>query len=113
MYAPHFGWIAGVFAAIVWAIGTLILIAVAVAVLVLLVRFLWFGTKAARRYLEVHGQPAARVRVSTAAPAAAPAAPASTTKPTASEKPAAPSSAKAASTTTATAKPGSAPKPKP
>ncbi|MES1169445.1 MAG: hypothetical protein ABUL47_02025 [Leifsonia sp.] len=101
MYAPHFGWIAGVFAAIVWAIGTLILIAIAVAVLVLLVRFLWFGTKAARRYLEVHGQPAARVRMTAATPAAGPAAPAKAS--TTATTPA----------TTTTTKPSTPPKPKP
>lgn len=84
-----FGIVAGVLGAIVWALGSLILIAVFVALIVLLVRYLWFGTKASQRYLELNGQPTPRPRTAPAVPAtsvapAAPAAPAATapTKPT-------------------------------
>jgi len=71
-----FGMLAGIFGAIVWAIGTFVLLVIIVALIVLLARFLWFGTKAAQRYLELHGSPTPRVK--TPAPAAA-TAPATTT----------------------------------
>jgi predicted lipid-binding transport protein (Tim44 family) len=73
MYGPiwhGFAALAGFFGAMVWAIGTVILLAVLIALIVLLARFLWFGTKASQRYLELTGSPAPRVR-SAAAPAAA------------------------------------------
>ncbi len=73
------GVLAGIFGAIVWAIGTFILLLIVVALIVLLARFLWFGTKASQRYLELNGSPA-RMRMTspaTAAPAAA--APSTTT----------------------------------
>ena len=69
-----------IFGAIIWAVGSLIMLAIIVALLVLLVRYLWFGTKASQRYLEINGQPVRHVR-----PAAAPAtaAPATTVEPAA------------------------------
>jgi hypothetical protein len=112
MFTPNFGpfgWIGAVFAAIVWAIGTIILIAICIALLVLLVRFLWFGTKAARRYLELNGQPARMRPMTPASPATPAAAPA---RPATAAAPATPAKA-TTTTTTSTTKPASAPKPKP
>ena len=100
MYGPighGFGLLAGVFGAIVWAIGTFILLAVLVALIILLARFLWFGTKASQRYLELNGQPAHRVRTTTA-----PAAPAATTTTTTAAPAARTAPAAATPTTTAT-----------
>jgi hypothetical protein len=75
MFGPighGFGVLAGIFGAIVWAIGTFILLLIVVALIVLLARFLWFGTKASRRYLELNGSPAPMRMSTPAAPAAAP-----------------------------------------
>jgi hypothetical protein len=80
-----FGLLAGVFGAIVWAIGTFVLLAVIVALVILLARFLWFGTKASQRYLELNGSPTPRMRA--AAPAAAAAAPSSPAPTTNASKP--------------------------
>lgn len=111
MYGPighGFGVVAGVFGAIVWAVGTFILLAILVVLIVLLVRFLWFGTQASQRYLELNGSPAPRVRVT--APAASPAAPASAAPATA-PAPAAPAAAKPAAKPTT--KPRTPPTPTP
>ena len=85
MFAPighGFGLLAGIFGAIVWAIGTFILLLILIGLIVLLARFLWFGTKASQRYLELNGSPA-RMRMATPAPAPAPAAAPRTTAPAA------------------------------
>lgn len=74
-----FGMLAGIIGAIVWAIGTFVLLVVIVALIVLLARFLWVATKAAQRYLELNGSPTPRVK--TTPPAATPTATTSTTKP--------------------------------
>lgn len=95
MYGPighGFGWLGGIFAAIAWSIGVFVLLVILLVPIVLLARFLWVGTKAAQRYLELNGAPAPRVRTAaptapaattptTAAPPAKAAAPATTTKP--------------------------------
>ena len=103
MYGPighGFGVLAGVFGAIVWALGTFILLAVIVVLVILLARFLWFGTKASQRYLELNGSPTPRTRAS------APAAAAATT--------AAPRSATPTTTTPVVTKPATKPRtPKP
>ena len=65
-FGPGIGYF---FGAIIWAIGSLITIAIIVSVLVLLVRYLWFGTKASQRYLEINGQPLRHVRAAPAATA--------------------------------------------
>jgi hypothetical protein len=93
MFGPighGFGAIAGVFAAIVWAIGSFILVLVIIALIVLLARFLWYGTKASRRYLELNGSPAP-MRMSspaTTAPSTAAAPAAKTPTTTSTTKPA-------------------------
>ncbi|MEP6843518.1 MAG: hypothetical protein ABJA11_08350 [Pseudolysinimonas sp.] len=119
MYGPLFGHGLGgifdIFAAIIWAAGSLIFIAIIAVVIVLLVRFLWFGTKASRRYLELNGSPTPRVRP--AAPAAAAAAPAAAAPtapaaaPASSVAPAAPAAPAAAAAKPVT-KPRTPPKPK-
>lgn len=58
------------FGAIVWTIGSLITLAIVIAVILLLVRYLWFATKASQRYLELNGQPTPRPRPAPEAPAA-------------------------------------------
>ncbi|MEO7720608.1 MAG: hypothetical protein ABIS08_01680 [Pseudolysinimonas sp.] len=76
MYGPighGFGTLAGIFGVIVWALGTFILLAILVVLIVLLARFLWFGTKASQRYLELNGSPAPRMRATAAAAAPTPA----------------------------------------
>jgi hypothetical protein len=77
-----------IFGAIIWTIGSLIMLAIVVALIVLLARYLWFGTRASQRYLELNGEPARRGR---AAPTAAPAtASAPTAKPRTPRTPPAP-----------------------
>jgi len=68
-----FGMMAGIFGAIVWAIGTFVLLVVVVVLIVLLARFLWFGTKASQRYLELNGSPTPRVKLSAPATSSTPA----------------------------------------
>lgn len=84
-----FGMMAGIFGAIVWAIGTFVLLVVVVVLIVLLARFLWFGTKASQRYLELNGSPTPRVKLSAPATSSAPAAstPASSAPAAAPSKP--------------------------
>ena len=113
MFTPighGFGLLAGIFGAIVWAIGTFILLLILIGLIVLLARFLWFGTKASQRYLELNGSPAPRVR--TAPPAPAPAAPAAkAATPTTTTAPAAPAAKAPATTTKPVTKPRTTPKP--
>ena len=59
-----FGMLAGILGAIIWAIGTFVLLVIIVVLIVLLARFLWFGTKASQRYLELNGSPTPRVKLS-------------------------------------------------
>ena len=85
MYSPignGFGVLAGIFGAIVWAIGTFFLLLILIGLIVLLARFLWFGTKASQRYLELNGSPAPRMRTAATAPAAPAAAATTTAAPT-------------------------------
>src|SRR5690606_115562 len=51
-------------------IGTTILVLVAVALIALLVRYLWYATKAAQRYLELHPAPGAPASPGTGGPSA-------------------------------------------
>jgi len=87
-----FGMMAGIFGAIVWAIGTFVLLVVVVVLIVLLARFLWFGTKASQRYLELNGSPTPRVKLSAPATSSTPASstPASSAPATAPSKPRSP-----------------------
>ncbi len=62
------------------AVGMVILLLVWIALLVLLVRFLWFGTKAAQRYLAVNPAPDAAPGAPTDPAPTAPSAPARGTK---------------------------------
>lgn len=62
MYGPMAHSFGLVFLGFAWVISSLILIAVTAALIFLLVRFLWFGTKASQRYLELNGQPTSRLR---------------------------------------------------
>ena len=114
MFSPighGFGLLAGIFGAIVWAIGTFILLLIVIGLIVLLARFLWFGTKASQRYLELNGSPAPRVR--TAPPATpAPATPA-TKAPAAAPRTTTAAKAPAAPTSTATKPPAKPRTPKP
>ena len=91
-----FGAVAGIFGAIIWAVGSLIALAVIVALIVLLARFLWIGTRAAQRYLELNGSPTPGPTAGP--PAASPAAAATTTAPATT----APATTAAAATTAAT-----------
>ena len=113
MFTPighGFGLLAGIFGAIVWAIGTFILLLIVIGLIVLLARFLWFGTKASQRYLELNGSPAPRVR--TAPPAApAPAAPAAKAPAAAATTTAATAAKAPATTTKPVVKPRTTPKP--
>jgi heme/copper-type cytochrome/quinol oxidase subunit 2 len=72
----------GILGALVWGTAMVVLVIIALAVAVMLVRFLWYGTKAAQLYISSH---ASSVAASTTepvipttipdAPATAPAAP--------------------------------------